>query len=112
MCSIASSLGFIKPLCYFVQNTSSSCFNSNLAWAELPASHTSTAGISGPVHCVLCCGALLLLLAVSAADCLAMPHLTHMAFGLVIMLLFCFATLCMVSRLHVLVVILDAFVPI
>jgi hypothetical protein len=41
---------------------------------------------------------LLLLLVGCAADCLAMPHLAHMAFGVVMVLLFCFATLCMVSR--------------
>jgi hypothetical protein len=27
-----------------------------------------------------------------------MPHLAHMAFGVVMVLLFCFATLCMVSQ--------------
>jgi hypothetical protein len=42
--------------------------------------------------------ALLLLNVLYAADCLAMPHLAHMAFGLVMLLLFSFATLCMVSQ--------------
>lgn len=54
--------------------------------------------ICGQLLCYACWFLTPLCCAAALAGCTALPHLAHMAFALVTLLLFAFATLCMVSR--------------
>lgn len=83
-CAVACK--WTAQLCYALQQKSSTTM-------------LCLCGFSQICTTVLHCSLLLLLCPSHCSDCLALPHLAHMLFSFVMLVLFCFAAIGMVSQL-------------